>query len=197
MMASDDKGGLTPGKVQVKVPHSKKGNTYKCKDDGQKYVILSMLPNLAPDVTAACASKETLWPANRQFEKITIRGVTDPEDDKVCITITDITSDEPAAFSKWDPFRPDAFIIGKDLALLRAERDVHGNGRVYNIKFVARDSSDNESTGTVQVCVPRSKGQLCIDDGQNHDPLPASIRHKLKCLRQESNCHRIDKNMHR
>jgi hypothetical protein len=196
-MASDDKGGLTPGKVQVKVPHSKKGNTYKCKDDGQKYVILSMLPNLAPDVTAACASKETLWPANRQFEKITIRGVTDPEDDKVCITITDITSDEPAAFSKWDPFRPDAFIIGKDLALLRAERDVHGNGRVYNIKFVARDSSDNESTGTVQVCVPRSKGQLCIDDGQNHDPLPASIRHKLKCLRQESNCHRIDKNMHR
>jgi hypothetical protein len=196
-MAADDKGQVAPGKVQVKVPHSKKGHTYKCVDDGQKYEILSFLPNEAPDVSAACASKETLWPANRRFEKITIQGVTDPEDDKVCITITDITSDEPVAFSKWDPFKPDAFIIGKNFVLLRAERNGHGNGRVYEITFIAKDSNDNESTGTVQVCVPSSKGQACIDDGQNYDPLPPSIRHKLPCSGRDFNKHRNFKIAHR
>jgi hypothetical protein len=189
-MAGDGKGGVTPGKVQVKVPQCKKGNTYTCKNDGQKYEILSFLPNEAPDVTGACPSKETLWPANRKFEKITIKGVTDPEGDKVCITITDITSDEPVAFSKWDPFTPDAFVVGKDLALVRAERADNGNGRVYAITFIAKDSKGKESTGTVQVGVPRSKGQPCIDDGQNYDPLPDSVRYNLKCLWQELNWHK-------
>jgi hypothetical protein len=189
-MAGDDKGGVTPGKVQVKVPHSKKGNTYKCKDDGQKYEILSFIPNQAPDVSNACPSKESLWPANRKFEKVTIAGVTDPEEDDVKIIITDITSDEPAAFSKRDPFTPDGFIVGKDIALLRAERDSTGNGRVYAITFIAKDSKGNESTGTVQVGVPISKGQPCIDDGQNYDPLTSPQRHNLKCLWQELNWHK-------
>ncbi len=173
-IAGDDKGGITPGKVQVKVPHHKKGNTYLCVDDGQKYTILSNIPNNPPDVNDAHPSKEYLWPPNHKFEKVSIEGVTDPDGDQVKIHITGVTSDEPSAFHFWHRHRRDAFISKTGDVYLRAERRRWGNGRVYEISFVAKDKNGGETPGKVGVKVPRSMhgGEvICIDDGQKYDIL--------------------------
>ena len=102
-------------------------------------------------------------------------GVTDPDGDEVTITITGITSDEPTASDKGSGGKkhsPDADGVGTETASLRAERSGSGNGRVYEITFVASDGRGGETVGTVRMCVPRDfkKSELiCIDDGQIYD----------------------------
>ena len=131
-------------------------------------------PNQPPNVTDAHPSIHCLWPPNHKFVDITIEGVTDPDGDMVTITITNITSDEPTASIEGAggaEHAPDADGIGTDTASLRAERSGTGNGRVYEITFVASDGIA-ETEGSVTVCVPhdRRKGTCdCIDDGQNYD----------------------------
>ena len=131
--------------------------------------------NQAPNVTAAHPSMDCLWPPNHKFVDITIEGVTDPDNDPVTITITNITSDEPTASIEGAggaEHAPDAYGVGTDTASLRAERSGTGNGRVYEIAFVASDGKGGETEGNVTVCVPhdRRKGTCdCIDDGQNYD----------------------------
>ncbi len=173
-VAVDNKGGATPGKVQVKVPHYKMGGNCYSVDDGQNYEIWTSTPNSPPDVSNAHPSKEYLWPADNGFEKITIEGVTDPDGDEVRISITGVTSDEPSVSHFWDRFRCDAFISPKGDLYLRAERNRWGNGRVDEISFVAKDKKGGETAGKVQVKVPRSiqNGEvICIDDGQQYNLL--------------------------
>ena len=132
--------------------------------------------NQPPNVSAAYPSTDCLWPPNHKFVDITILGVTDPDDDSVTITITNITSDEPTASIKGaggDKHAPDASGVGTDTASLRAERSGTGNGRVYEITFVASDGIA-ETEGSVTVCVPHDYRGKCdctlvIDDGQNYD----------------------------
>ena len=130
--------------------------------------------NQPPNVTDAYPSIDCLWPPNHKFVDITILGVTDPDGDDVTITVTGITSDEPTASIKGaggDKHAPDASGVGTDTASVRAERSGKGNGRVYEITFVASDGIA-ETEGSVTVCVPhdRRKGTCdCIDDGQNYD----------------------------
>lgn len=134
-------------------------------------------PNRPPDVSEAYPSIDCLWPPNNKFVDITIGGVTDPDGDDVTITIANITSDEPSASIKGAggaKHAPDADpdCIGTATARLRAERSGNGNGRVYEITFVASDGMGGESEGCVIVCVPHDprKGTCeCIDDGQNYD----------------------------
>ncbi len=65
----------------------------------------------------------------------------------------------------------DPACIGTDTARIRAERNGNGNGRVYEIIFVATDSMGAQSVGSVKVCVPhdQGKGSGCSDDGQLYD----------------------------
>ena len=134
----------------------------------------TFIPNQPPDVSKAHPSIDCLWPPNHKFVDITIEGITDPDGDMVTITITNITSDEPTASIEGAggaEHAPDADGIGTDTASLRAERSGTGNGRVYEITFVASDGIA-ETEGSVTVCVPhdRRKGTCdCIDDGQNYD----------------------------
>jgi hypothetical protein len=116
---------------------------------------------------------------------ITIEGVTDPDGDEVTITITEITSDEPTATiegaggakpakqtkeAKPAIHAPDAEGVGTDTASVRAERSGTGNGRVYEISFVASDGIA-ETEGSVFVKVPHDQSDDCesIDDGQIYD----------------------------
>jgi hypothetical protein len=97
--------------------------------------------------------------------------VTDPYD-QVTIAITKITSDE-ATTAGGKKQAPDAepSCIGTDTAKIRAERNGNGNGRVYEITFMATDSMGAQTEGFVKVCVPhdQGKGSACIDDGQLYD----------------------------
>ena len=86
------------------------------------------------------------------------------------ITVTSITQDEPVE-GPGNNAAPDAVVVGSNRIQLRAERDGTGNGRVYRIEFVARDSQGFETPGSVEVCVrhdQRTDGG-CVDDGQDYD----------------------------
>ncbi|MFX1369610.1 MAG: hypothetical protein ACFFAY_13520, partial [Promethearchaeota archaeon] len=131
------------------------------------YSIAGMTHNRPPDVSGAYPSIEFLWPPNGKFHEITIEGIVDPDGDAVNITILSVTSDE---FVGWCP---DAYGIGTNSTWLRAERDGCGNGRVYEITFLASDGRGGETIGSVFVYVPHHKkcGEYVIpvDDGQIYD----------------------------
>ena len=130
--------------------------------------------NRPPDCSKAVASTTMLWPPNHKFIPITIKGVTDPDGDPVTITIKRITQDETVIDSLGvgaGATSPDATGVGTATASLRAERygnvSANGNGRVYDVEFVASDGKGGVCPGSVRVCVPHSMKPepICIDDG--------------------------------
>lgn len=140
------------------------------------FALAGMTYNRAPDLSQAHPSIEYLWSPNHKFVAIWILGVTDPDGDDVTIAITGITSDEPTQSvddgKRIGPFAPDAYWTYQGVAYLRAERIDSGNGRVYEITFVASDGRGGESTGTVKVYVSHDNGKrglICVDDGQYFD----------------------------
>jgi hypothetical protein len=139
-------------------------------------------PSQAPDCSEAYAAPNCLWPPNHKMVSVSILGGTDPDGDPVSITITGITSDEATASDKGAGgaiHAPDANGVGTDTAQLRAERSNNGNGRVYEISFIAFDDKGGECEGSIQVKVPhdqrpsRRSTDPCeaIDDGQNYDAM--------------------------
>ncbi len=122
--------------------------------------------NRCPDVSGAYPSQQYLWNQNHQLENVTILGVVDPDGDKITIRILNVTSDEPTLDDYYcQSYAPDAFGVGTDTVQLRAERLPCGNGRVYNVTFVASDGRGGETIGSVKVYVPAGCGG-CFDDGQ-------------------------------
>lgn len=130
------------------------------------------------DCSAALASKAALWPANKGMALVRVAGVTGPN--PFGIAITGVTSDEPVKDrAAKDTTGPDAKIQkGKatskkpavDTALLRAERQPKGNGRVYAVSFRANDGTQT-CTGEVKVEAPRTRDVAAVDDGQKFDAL--------------------------
>jgi len=123
------------------------------------YGLAAMSGNRPPDVSNAYPSIEYLWPPNHKFVDVTIEGVSDPDGDAVTITILSITSNEPA-----NNREPDWYGVGTDTVSLRAERLGSGDGRVYNITFLASDGKGGETIGTVNVYVPHNKNGQSWDD---------------------------------
>jgi hypothetical protein len=148
------------------------------------YSIAGMTHNRPPDISGAYPSIEFLWPPNRKFHEVTIEGIVDPDGDAINITILSITSDE---FVGWCP---DAYGVGTNSTWLRAERSGCGNGRVYEITFLASDGRGGETIGSVFVYVPhhRKKGEyvMPVDDGQVYD---ATEPWRPKCWRWKWNWH--------
>jgi hypothetical protein len=109
-----------------------------------------------------------LWPPEHKLVPVEVIGVSDPDGDPVTIEITGVTQDEPITGLGHGDTGPDAVLRSGQL-FLRAERGNNGNGRVYEIHFVARDSHGAESTGAVRVYVPKNrKRDTAIDSGQNY-----------------------------
>jgi hypothetical protein len=115
------------------------------------------------------------------------RDGRDRDGDDVEITITGVTSDEPATGpatrrggkgEKGDETCPDAVIRDDGTVELRAERSSKGNGRVYTIHFTATDESGQSCDGTVFVCVPHDKRG---DDDDDDDK-----GNRRDCVRDEA-----------
>ena len=102
------------------------------------------------------ADPSVLWPPNRRFRVVQLAGATDPDGDDVTIGITGVTQDEPVGGSR------DAFGAA-NLVRLRAERDPHGDGRVYQVGFTATDSRGAQCAGTAKVAVLRHRGRAAVD----------------------------------
>jgi CSLREA domain-containing protein len=146
--------------------------------------------NHPPICTGADPSPQQLSPPNNRFAPVTISGVTDADGDQVSVTVTTVRQDEQvgndraqsagAGKSSLVDARgtcPDARIVGPSV-LLRAERDAHGNGRVYHIGFSASDGHGGTCEGSVVVCVPhdQSGGHTCIDGGPIFDSTGPCVR---------------------
>ena len=142
--------------------------------------------NAPPVCTQAVASPALLWAPDHKLQKVKIMGVTDPENKKITLTVTQVTQDEPVGCRSHRRDRdycedddesrgcrhttPDAVIQPNGKVMLRAERRGHGNGRVYQITFQADDGRGGECTGQVSVCVPHDRHDHgCVDNGQQYD----------------------------
>ena len=128
--------------------------------------------NGRPLCELAQAVPEVLWPPDHRMVRVDIAGVTDPDDDRVRLTILGVTQDEPVGGAGDGHTSPDALVSGGAL-LLRSERSGGGNGRVYAVTFAADDAVGGQCTGVVRVGVPHSTKawSAIIDDGQYHDSL--------------------------
>ena len=105
---------------------------------------------------------------------VSIVGVADPDGDPVTITVTGIDQDEPIDSEDVGNPCPDAGGVGSSIARLRAERRGRGDGRVYHVTFLADDARGGQCNGTVTVCVPRTPGAVCVDQGPLFDSVAVS-----------------------
>jgi hypothetical protein len=128
--------------------------------------------NRPPACGAATATLPEIWPPNhKQQHNVAVQGVTDPDGNRVTITITGIFQDEPVDSTGDGQFAPDGGGVGTATAWVRAERMGGGDGRAYEIRFTATDSSGGSCTGAVYTTVPHSKGQKwsAINSGIRYD----------------------------
>ncbi len=93
------------------------------------------------------------------------------------VTIDRVTQDEPTLGPGSGHTCPDAEGVGTSTARIRAERDGHGDGRVYEITFTASDGRGGSCTAAVQVGVPRHRGGTAIDSGQKFDSTVCEKKH--------------------
>src|SRR5438876_4502174 len=122
--------------------------------------------NRVPDCSHAAAEPATLWPPDHRLVPIAIGGVVDPDGDAVSLRITRISQDEPVVGGT-DASCPDGVGVGTPTAAVRAERSGAGDGRVYEVRFVADDGRGGEGHGAARVCVPhdQGRGRTCVDEG--------------------------------
>jgi hypothetical protein len=109
-----------------------------------------------PDCRSVEVSSRLEWPPNHKFRLITLSS-----DEDLFLTIDSVTQDEPVNDSGTGDTSPDARRVEDrpDALFLRAERSGQGDGRVYRIRFTARDEDDKKCTGTVLVGVPHDNGK--------------------------------------
>lgn len=122
--------------------------------------------NRPPLCAAATAAPGLLWPPDGRLRAVSIGGVTEPDGDRLTLTVTRITHDE--FLSK--PGQPDATGVGGAQPMVRADRMGTGDGRVYHLTFTATDPQGAACTGTVTVCVPHDqRRRTCGDGGPRFD----------------------------
>ena len=173
----DEMNNCETGIVQGSIPVAPPGSRHQ--EDAVKRAPAdrdSPSGNRPPDCSKAYAVPDTLRPPDRQWRKVFISGVTDPDGDQVRVMLRPyIRQDEPAKGLETDDLSPDVKIISRfeNFLELRAERSGTANGRVYHIGFTAQDDKGGSCEGVVKVCVPHDQGQqkTCVDDGPLYDSL--------------------------
>ena len=167
--------GWTPSAADSGCHRVRFDATDGCRRDSCE-IRLCVVTNRSPDCSGAVASETVVWPPNHSYHAISILGVTDPDGDRVAITVTGVTQDEPVNGRGDGNTCPDARIVDGQ-ASVRAERagtaGMPRNGRVYEISFTASDGRGGACNGSVSVCVPHDQGSeaACADDGQHFNSL--------------------------
>jgi hypothetical protein len=119
--------------------------------------------NLPPDLSNARASVDQIWPPNERMVNISIIGITDPDGDRVSLSIWNILQDEPSLNSSF----PDAEIVSGSSARVRAERNEEGTGRFYKIFFTVTDGKPGHTIdGYVFVTVPHDQNHAAVNEGE-------------------------------
>jgi len=134
-------------------------------------VSLLIETNQAPECGDAEASVSSVWPPNHKMKDVTILGVVDADGDLVTITIDGIIQDEPVNDIADGDTSPDADGVGTDIAQIRSERSGTGDGRVYEISFIADDGNGGTCMGSVEVGVPHDKKDTAVRDFASFDSI--------------------------
>jgi DNA/RNA endonuclease G (NUC1) len=142
----------------------------------QDTVTITVLDNSLPVITLT-GQTIVLESANHQYETINLSSLVasasdscDPTVDLSDVVISQATSDE-AENGIGDGGTSNDIVIAPDCksVQLRAERAGGGNGRVYTITFLVRDTAGNTTTATAKVTVPKSNnGTAAVDDGPQY-----------------------------
>lgn len=125
--------------------------------------------NQPPECGMVRAELTRLWPPSGEMVPITLLGVTDPDGDAVNLRITQITQDEPVVGPGSGQGAPDGGGVGNEVARVRSERNGNGDGRVYEVDFIADDGNGGACTGSVRTSVPHDRASEAIDSGQEYD----------------------------
>jgi hypothetical protein len=115
--------------------------------------------NAPPTIEGAALSRSTLLLPLHQMVLVTVSHSAGDSCGPAATSLT-VTSDEPVLA----PLReqglagltsPDWHVIDAHHVLLRAERSLRGDGRVYTIRVRATDAAGGNATGELTVTVPR------------------------------------------
>jgi hypothetical protein len=127
------------------------------------------LINRPPDCSLVEPMPQSIWSPDKELHQVGLSGVADPDGHPVTIAIDSIFQDEPVGTGKASP---DGFGIGTDTAIIRAERDGNGNGRVYEVTFTASDPYGGSCSAAVVLGVVTHDqgGDIeAINDGAIYD----------------------------
>jgi hypothetical protein len=125
-------------------------------------VYLVKIDRSGPGCAHARVTPDLLWPPDGRLVAVHIVDVADSAGGPVAIAVTRIAQDEPAGST------PSASRTSDGGALLRAQRDPLGDGRVYHVFFTATGQEGATCDGELTVCVPRGlgSGRTCGDQGR-------------------------------
>jgi Tol biopolymer transport system component len=118
--------------------------------------------NRAPDCSAVAPTRAVLNTVNRHLVPVTLDGASDLDGDPVSIAVDGVTQDEPVR-GRGDSTSPDGVDQRGGELRLRAERDSHGDGRVYRIAFTASDGRGGSCSDVADVTVPRKRKTPAVD----------------------------------
>jgi hypothetical protein len=121
-----------------------------------------------PDLT--CEPIE-LWPPNHQYVTIDLEDcITDVDecDPDWWAEIKWVSSDEEENGQGDGNTEDDIVCVDDDTVKVRRERKGNGDGRVYTVRFEAKDHSGNKKQYSCEVVVPHDQGQgdQAVNSGQ-------------------------------
>lgn len=131
-------------------------------DSNVATVTITINDTQAPAVNAS-AVIGMLWPPNHDLVNVGL-SVTATDNDGMIPTIAvAVFSDEDDHLPAGGGMSPDAKDIAPTTLRLRAEREGGGDGRVYIIRIIATDASNNQSVTYVTVVVPANQSKAAIN----------------------------------
>jgi DNA/RNA endonuclease G (NUC1) len=141
----------------------------------QDTVLVAVVDTSLPVITLT-GQTIVLGSSNHQYETIALNSLVvsasdacDPTVDMSDVVISQVTSDE-AENDNGDGNTSNDIVIVPDCrsVQLRAERAGGGNGRVYTITLLVRDTAGNTTTATATVTVPKNYNSAAVDDGPQY-----------------------------
>lgn len=136
-----------------------------CGNISEQLQTITVEDDMPPVIANVSASPNVLWPPNHTMRDVTISY--DVEDN--CSEVTkelSISCNEPINDTGDGNTEPDVEVVDAHHVRLRAERQGHGQGRIYTITITATDECGNASTDQVVVIVPHNQRQTMV--AQHH-----------------------------
>lgn len=131
-------------------------------DSNVATVTITINDTQAPTVNATVAVA-MLWPPNHDLVNVGLSVTAADNDGMVPAIAVAVFSDEDDHLPAGGGMSPDAKDIAPSTLRLRAEREGGGDGRVYLIRIIATDTSNNQSVAYVTVVVPSNQSKAAIN----------------------------------